>query len=253
MILRRAGGQLRWLPADLVAWPCTLVGLWFLTGADWLANRVADGQWTVRALVDSPVAWLTRPLGWVGLLLVAVGIVASVLAHKLAKAGRWGTATRYWPYRLAALVLVAGVILSSWRPYGFVSDMASGGFQLRFLAVPRTRLVNDITTIVLAAGALAFFVFSFGRIRAPEPIVRRKPAPLGDTAEAESIVVTRVPARPPAAVAAPPAAAAAPAYAKRERVPTTTRASTRRTAPMPTGVASHTRSRSSSRLPDDGS
>lgn len=210
MILRRSGGRLRWLPADLLAWPLALVGLALLTGLDWVTNRVADGPWTVRLLVVHPLHWLTRPLGWVGVLALALGVLAAWLANRLAVPGRWGTAMRYWPYRLATLVLLAGVLLSSWRLYGHVSDVADGGAQWRFFAAPRTRLPNDITTVVLALAAAACFLLSFGR-------------------------------------------AGRPAYAKRERVPTTTRASVTRTTPMPVGVASQMRSRAAARTPDDGS
>ena len=228
MLLRRAGGRVRWLPGDLLAAPAMAVGAWLLAGVRVLTNRVADGPTTVRVLVASPREWLSGPLGWVGLGLLAAGLALGFLARRLADPGRWGTAVRFLPYRAASFLLLAAAALSLWELSSHVSDLGSGGAQWRFLAEPRVRWVNDVTTILLAAASAATLALSFGRVRAVDFEAR------------------------PRRVGKPPAAAP-PAQASRDRVPTTTAASASSRSTMPTGVATKSRSGGASRRPDSGS
>lgn len=206
MILRRAGGRVRFLPADLLAWPAVLLGAVLLLDVRWYANRVADGPWTVRLLVASPSGWLDSPKGWIGLAVLAAGVVLRLLAKRRADPHRWGTAVRYPAFAAAALVLAAGVLLSMWRAFGHVTDVAAGGATWRFLAVQRTHWGNDLTTVLLALAAAACLALSFGRRR-------------WDDFEAWR-------AR----------------HDARERVPASTIASASTSSTMPTGVATHRRS-----------
>lgn len=206
---------MRWLPGDLLGLPVLLTGLGFLVGLDVVTNRVADGPWTVRVLLASPARWLAQPLGWIGLALVLMGATLSILARQLADPYRWGTAVRYWPFRVAAWALLLGAVLSMWLLSDHVTDPSSGGLEWRFVARPRTRWGNDLTTIVLAVAALACLVLSFGRRR------------LRDFEAADQ--------------------------ARRERVPSTTAAKARTSSTMPAGVTTQSRSVTSASPPDNGS
>lgn len=231
MMLRRVGGRVRWLPGDLLATPLMAVGTWLLAGIDVVTNRVADGPWTVRVLLANPLDWLTVPRGWAGLALLAAGVVLAVLGRRLGKPGRWGCAVRFVPYRIAALALLAAAALSLWSLSQHVTDLGSGGAQWRFTAEARTRWINDLTTVLLGAGALACFVLSFGRVRPVD-------------AEAQQRHDRPVPAD---------AGAQVPAQATRERVPTTTAASASTSSTMPRGVATKRRSTGAAKRPDTGS
>lgn len=217
MMLRRAGGRVRFLPADLLAWPAIVVGAFLLLDAGLYWNRVADGPWTVRLLVGSPGRWLDEWHGWVGLLVLAVGVALHYFAKRRADPHKWGTAVRYPAFAAAGMILLVGVVLSMWRAFGHVTDVAPGGFEWRFHAVQRTHWGNDLTTVVLALASLAGLVASFGRSRLED------------------------------------FDAWAARQATRERVPATTAASASTSTTMPTGVATHKRSRGASRPPRPGS
>lgn len=217
MILRRAGGRVRFLPADLTAWPAIAVGAFLLLDAGYYANRVADGPWTVRLLVASPSGWLDEWEGWLGLALLALGVALHYLAKRRADPHRWGTAVRYPAFAAAGTILAAGALLSMWRAYGHVTDLASGGAEWRFLAVQRTHWANDLTTVLLAFAAAGCLALSFGRRRWSDFEAWR--------ARQDS----------------------------RERVPASTIASASTSTTMPTGVASHRRSSGTARPPGPGS
>ena len=218
MMLRRAGGRLRFLPADLLGPPLVIIGAILLFGVRAYTNRVADGPWTVRLVIRGPSAWFDQgALGWAGLALLAIGVFLTIFAQRRTDPHRWGTAVRYPAFTSAALLLAAGVVLSMWRAYGHVTDVAAGSAQWRFLAVQRTHLGNDLTTILLAVGALACFALSFGRRR------------LSDFEAFDARQATR------------------------ERVPATTAASARMSSTMPTGVAIHNPSSGGTRPPGPGS
>ena len=216
MILRRAGGRIRFLPADLLGAPLVVVGAILLCGVRAYTNRVADGPWTVRLVIRGPSAWFDGAAGWVGLGVLAVGVFLTVFALRRSDPHRWGTAVRYPAFSAAAFLLAIGVVLSLWRAFGHVTDVASGGAQWRFLAVPRTHWGNDLTTILLAVAAVACFALSFGRRR------------WSDFEAFDARQETR------------------------ERVPATTAASARMSSTMPTGVATQMRSSGGMRPPGPG-
>lgn len=214
MMLRRAGGRIRFLPADLLGPPLVVIGCILLFGVRAYTNRVADGPWTVRLVIRGPSAWFDQgAYGWIGLALLAAGLFLTVFSLRRADPHRWGTAVRYPAFVSAALLLSAGVVLSMWRAYGHVTDVAAGGAQWRFLAVPRTHWGNDLTTIVLAVAAVVCLVLSFGRRR------------WSDFEAFDARQTTR------------------------DRVPATTAASARMSSTMPTGVATQMRSSGGSRPP----
>lgn len=208
---------MRFLPADLLGAPLVIAGTILLLGVRAYTNRVADGPWTVRLVIQGPSAWFEGVFGWVGLGLLAIGVFLSIFALRRADPHRWGTAVRYPAFAWAALLLAIGVVLSMWRAFDHVTDVAAGAAQWRFLAVQRTHWANDLTTVLLAVAALACFALSFGRRRWSD-------------FEAHD-------AR----------------QATRERVPATTAASARMSSTMPTGVAIHRRSSGGTRPPGPGS
>lgn len=217
MMLRRAGGRVRFLPADLLATPALLAGSLLLLGVRPFANRVADGTWTVRLIVASPAGWLDGWTDWVGLAVLALGVLLRYAAKRRADPHRWGTAVRYPAFGAAAALLALGALLSMWRAFGHVTDLASGGAEWRFLAVPRTHWGNDLTTVVLVVASAAAFALSFGRKR---------------WSDFEAFAAR---------------------HAARERVPASkaAKASTRST--MPAGVATHSRSSGAAKPPGRGS
>lgn len=217
MMLRRAGGRVRFLPADLLAAPALLAGAFLLLDAGYYANRVADGTWTVRLIVASPAGWLDEWTGWLGLALLVVGVLLHYLSKRRADPHRWGTAVRYPAFAAAAVLLALGALLSMWRAFGHVTDLASGGAEWRFLALPRTHWGNDLTTVLLALAAAVAFVFSFGRKR---------------WSDFEAFKARQ---------------------ATRERVPASSAASASTTSTMPTGVAIHSRSSGAVKPPGRGS
>ena len=226
MLLRRVGGRVRWLPGDLTALPVLLTGLWLLVGLDVVTNRVADGPFTVRVLLASPLDWFTAWTGWLGLGLVAAGVTLGILARRLGQTYRRLVAVRFLPYRVAFLLLAAATALSLWSLSNHITDVSSGGAQWRFVAEARTRWINDVTTILLGLGAVAMLALSFGRVRLVDHEVDDE--------------VTVVP---------PPA----PRQAQRERVPTTTAPSASTSSTMPRGVATKRRSAGTLSRPDSGS
>jgi len=206
----------RFLPADLLGWPLIVTGTILLIGARAIANRVADGTWTIRLIVESPSGWFSGVLGWIGLALLGVGVFLAFFAKRRSDPHHWGTAVRYPAFAGAAGLLAIGVLLSMWRAFGHVTDLASGGAEWRFLAVQRTHWANDLTTILLAVAALACFVLSFGRRRWSD----------FEAYDARQATLDRVPA--------------------------TTAASARMTSTMPTGVAIHRRSFGGTKPPGPG-
>jgi hypothetical protein len=212
-MLRRAGGRVRFLPADLLGWPLIVTGTILLTGVRTFTNRVADGPWTVRLLVESPSGWFSGVLGWVGLGLLAVGVFLAFFAKRRSDPHRWGTAVRYPAFAGAAAILAAGAVLSMWRAFGHVTDIASGGAEWRFLAVQRTHWANDLTTVLFALAAAACFALSFG------------PRRWSDFEAFDARQTTL------------------------DRVPATMAASARMSSTMPTGVATHRRSSGGTRPP----
>lgn len=215
--LRRAGGRVRFLPADVLGTPLVVAGVALLCGVRAYTNRVADGPWTVRLVIRGPSAWFDGALGWVGLGLLAAGVFLSVFALRRADPRRWGAAVRYPAFAWASLLLALGTLLSMWRAFGHVTDVAAGGAQWRFLAVPRTHWANDLTTVLLAVAALACFALSFGRRR------------WSDFEAFDARQDTR------------------------ERVPATTTASASTSSTTPTGVATQRRSSGATRPPGPGS
>lgn len=207
---------MRFLPADLLGLPLIVTGTILLTGVRAITNRVADGPWTVRLIVESPSGWFSGILGWVGLAVLVTGVFIAFFAKRRSDPHRWGTAVRYPAFAGAAGLLTLGVVLSMWRAFGHVTDLASGGAEWRFLAVQRTHWANDATTILLTLAALACFVLSFGRRRWSD-------------FEAYDARQTTL-----------------------DRVPATTAASARMTSTMPTGVATHRRSFGGSKPPGPG-
>lgn len=208
---------MRFLPADLLGAPLVVLGAILLCGIRAYTNRVADGPWTVRLVIRGPSAWFDGVLGWLGLGVLALGVLLAVFAVRRCDPHRWGTVVRYPAFSTAALLLAVGAVLSMWRAFDHVTDVAAGGAQWRFLAVQRTHWGNDLTTVTLALAALVCFALSFGRRR------------WSDFEDFDARQETR------------------------ERVPATTAASARMSSTTPTGVTSQMRSPGGMRPPDPGS
>ena len=163
--MRRAAGQVRFLPADLLGWPLLWLGAFWVVGVRVVEDRAADGIWTVRVVVPAIGAWLDGASGWVGAALCAAGLVLIVLAHRLGRPRVGATAVRYPLFSLAARMAAFAWLLSSWRAFTHVVDTAPGGLQWRFLAESRDGWANDLVSWALVAVTLGLYALSFGRRR----------------------------------------------------------------------------------------
>lgn len=162
MQLRRAGGRVRYLPADLASWPLVLLGLALLSKLRVISNVVAGGPRTVRIVMSAPDGWLQDGWSWFGFLLLAAGVALVTYSARRPDPHRRGTAVRYPAFSAAALLLALCTLLSGWDAFGHVADVGTGGAQWRFQVQERTSLANDVTTFVLGLLALGCYAMSFG-------------------------------------------------------------------------------------------
>lgn len=166
--MARHGGRPAWLPAHLVWLPLVLVGLWFSLGLHFDADSAGSGQSRVRITVPGEAGWFAAPSNWVGVGLVALGLLAAGFAAWWPDPRRILVVWRYAPWAYAAILFLLAAGLARWSTEGWLWEGAGDRLSVRFIAIERTGIINLITVWGSLGAGLLCYAFSFGRTPLPQ-------------------------------------------------------------------------------------
>lgn len=142
-----------------------LTGVFFSIGTDLDITRVSDDTWRVDWFIPEPSGWPSSPgLFSLGLILVVLGGVLLGLYFWDPGPGRSLTLVEYPLFTWAAWIFGILAFLSLWAFDGHVAAFGGDGFSWRFLATPRSEVLDRVLTVVALVAWIASWLASWSLI-----------------------------------------------------------------------------------------